>query len=748
MRGRTLGRRAFSASPVDRPLFNKILIANRGEIACRVIRTARRMGIPTVAVFSDPDASGMHVEQATESVCIGPAQSSQSYLSIPRILAAIRSTGAQAVHPGYGFLSENAGFSRTLEEAGVKFIGPRAHSMEVMGDKIRSKEFARKAKVHTIPGWTGTLASAEEAVRVAREVGYPVMIKASAGGGGKGMRIARTDAEAREGYRLSKEEAKSSFGDDRLFVEKFIENPRHIEIQLIADAHGNVAALPERECSIQRRNQKVIEESPSTLLTPTTRAAMQKQACDLALAVGYESAGTVEFLADNNQNFYFLEMNTRLQVEHPVSEAVTGLDLVELMIRVAAGEKLPPALRGGAVGFNGHAFEARVYAEDPFRGFLPSTGRLSRYSEPLAWGGVDPYLSEGIRCDSGVQQGSEISMFYDPMICKLVTHGSTRDSALDRLRASLDAYVIQGVGHNVSFLRALTDHPRFCRGSITTQFIQEEWPEGFKGIALSQAHMEEVAALAAIMHSMREASFGGDFGGGGSGEGEGEAEARQVLMVTLGAAEGKERGPVFTVSLPSTSDWAREAGEWEVEVTQGDGSGSGSGSKRAVTLERLYWALDNPSVLFASLPEGTEPAEHPEQPSQRTLRLQNLGKTPSGYALQFRGALLHATVRTPREHALGAFMLPKAKRDTSKVLVSPMPGRLVSLAVKVGDSVEVGQELAIVEVRAPFLPPPPAPARAHAVQHPRFILQACALTHLTPPTPPSALLPPLLPPRQ
>ena len=531
------------------------------------------------------------------------------------------------------------------------------------------------------------------------------------------MRIARTDAEAREGYRLSREEAKASFGDDRLFVEKFIEHPRHIEIQLIADAHGNVCALPERECSIQRRNQKVIEESPSTLLSEATRRAMQQQACDLARAVGYESAGTVEFLADAHQNFYFLEMNTRLQVEHPVTEAVTGLDLVELMIRVAAGERLPPSLTGAPVAFKGHAFESRVYAEDPFRGFLPSTGRLSRYAEPQTFAPRDAYLAgASIRADSGVQQGSEISMFYDPMICKLVTHGATRDAALDVMRAALDAYVIRGVGHNVSFLRALTDHPRFCAGAITTQFIAEEWPQGFHGVALSAADREEVAALAAIMHSIKEGAHAGYGGLGLEEEGEG---APQVLMVTLGAAEGKERGPVFSVALRQGA-WARESGEWEAEVrAEGEGAGeagAGAGAApRIIALTNLEWALHDPAVLFASLPECEAPAAHAEQPSRRTLRLQHLAATPSGFALQYRGALVHATVRTPRAHALGAHMLPKAKRDTLKVLLSPMPGKLVSVAVKVGDSVEVGQELAIVEVRAlaaclqraGFYPPPP-----------------------------------------
>ena len=489
-----------SAAAASKPLFDKILIANRGEISCRVSRTAHRMGIKTVAIHSDPDYRAVHVAAADEAVCVGPAASSKSYLNVPRILEAIRSSGAQAVHPGYGFLSENAGFARVLEERGVKFIGPPSGAIDAMGDKIESKQLAIKAGVNTIPGFLGIVADDDEAVRIAREIGFPVMIKASAGGGGKGMRIAWNDAEVRLGFRLSKDEAKSSFGDDRLFVEKFIEDPRHIEIQLIADAHGNVAALPERECSIQRRNQKVIEESPSVLLDAKTRRAMQEQARMLASAVGYQSAGTVEFLADKHRNFYFLEMNTRLQVEHPVTEMVTGLDLVELMIRVAAGERLPAHLCGGAhVPILGHAFESRVYAEDPFRGFLPSTGRLSKYEEPQAAGVRDPYLADpaAIRTDAGVTEGSEISMHYDPMICKLVTHGPTRDDALDRMRAALDAYVIRGVGHNVPFLRALVDHERFRAGRITTQFIREEFPEGFQGITLAPEGGTTAAAFVA-----------------------------------------------------------------------------------------------------------------------------------------------------------------------------------------------------------------------------------------------------------
>ena len=699
--------------------FDKILISNRGEISVRVQRTAKRMGIKTVAIYSDPDANAQHVKLADEAVCVGPAPSAQSYLSVPRILEAIRRTGAQGVHPGYGFLSENAGFSRTLEEAGVKFIGPRAHSMEAMGDKIRSKEFALAAGVSTIPGFLGVLADEAEAVAVSRRVGYPVMIKASAGGGGKGMRIARSDAEAAEGFRLSRAEAASSFGDDRLFVEKFIEQPRHIEIQLIADAHGNVVALPERECSIQRRNQKVIEESPSVLLSPATRAAMQAQACALARAVGYESAGTVEFLADAAQNFYFLEMNTRLQVEHPVTEAVTGLDLVELMLRVAAGERLPTSLTGAPVPFLGHAFEARVYAEDPLRGFLPSTGRLSRYVEPQQFRAQDAYLAGGaIRADSGVQQGSDISMFYDPMICKLVTHAPSRAGALDLLRASLDAYVIRGVGHNVAFLRDLAAHPRFVEGALTTQFIGEEYPQGFQGVALARCDLLRVAAGAAIMHALREAMYAG---GGAAG-----APAGAELVVTLGAAEGKDRGPAFAVSLRGTGtasgcDWVAEVGEV-----------GAAAAPTPIALNNVQWAVEAP-IMFAQLPQGSGGAGAGvvEPPSEGTLRLQHLARTPSGFSLLYKGATVAATVRTPAEHALGAHMKAKAKRDTSKALLSPMPGRLVSVAVKAGDAVELGQELAVVEVRAAAAALASSP-RAHAHSTHSHAPQHSRATHPTP----------------
>ncbi|MBZ0324955.1 MAG: acetyl-CoA carboxylase biotin carboxylase subunit, partial [Alphaproteobacteria bacterium] len=452
-------------------MFKKILIANRGEIACRVMRTAKRLGIATVAVYSEADEDALHVQEADESVPIGPAPSAQSYLVAKNILDAIKKTGADAVHPGYGFLSENAAFAEALAKAGVAFIGPGVGAIAAMGDKIESKKIAAAAGVSTVPGHIGIIEDDGEAVRIARDIGYPVMIKASAGGGGKGMRIARSDDEVRDGFRSAKSEAKSSFADDRVFIEKFIEEPRHIEIQILADAHGNVIHLGERECSIQRRHQKVIEEAPSPFVDAKMRAAMGRQAVKLAKAVDYKSAGTVEFIVDAKKNFYFLEMNTRLQVEHPVTEMVTGLDLVEEMIRVAAGEKL--RLKQKDVALKGWAIEARIYAEDPARNFLPSIGRLSRYRAPAQ--------DKHVRVDSGVAEGSEISMFYDPMIAKLVTYGRSRPEAIRRMGAAMDAFYVRGVSHNIAFLAAVMAHPRFRKGKLTTDFIDEEFPEGFKG---------------------------------------------------------------------------------------------------------------------------------------------------------------------------------------------------------------------------------------------------------------------------
>nr|XP_020657261.1 propionyl-CoA carboxylase alpha chain, mitochondrial isoform X1 [Pogona vitticeps] len=471
--------------------FEKLLIANRGEIACRVIKTCKKMGIKTVAIHSDVDSNAVHVKMADEAVCVGPAPTSKSYLNMDAILEAIKKTRAQAVHPGYGFLSENKEFSRRLASEDVSFIGPDMHAIQAMGDKIESKLLAKNAKVNTIPGYDGVVKDADEAVRIAREIGYPVMIKASAGGGGKGMRIAWDDEETREGFRFSSQEAASSFGDDRLLIEKFIDNPRHIEIQVLGDKHGNALWLNERECSIQRRNQKVIEEAPSTFLDPETRRAMGEQAVALAKAVKYSSAGTVEFLVDSKKNFYFLEMNTRLQVEHPITECITSLDLVQEMIRVAKG--YPLRHKQSDIPINGWAVECRVYAEDPYKSFgLPSIGRLSQYKEPLH--------VPGVRVDSGVQQGSEISIYYDPMISKLITYGSNRAEALQRMEEALDNYVIRGVAHNIALLREVITHPRFIQGDINTKFLPEVYPEGFKGHKLTDPEKRELLVTAASLY--------------------------------------------------------------------------------------------------------------------------------------------------------------------------------------------------------------------------------------------------------
>ncbi|HHS89388.1 MAG TPA: acetyl/propionyl/methylcrotonyl-CoA carboxylase subunit alpha, partial [Rhodobacteraceae bacterium] len=475
-------------------MFKKILVANRGEIACRVIKTARKMGIATVAVYSDADRRALHVQLADEAVHIGPPPANESYIVIDRIMEAIRVTGSEAVHPGYGFLSENPLFAEALSAEGVAFIGPPKGAIEAMGDKITSKKLAAEAGVSTVPGYMGLIADADEAVKISRDIGYPVMIKASAGGGGKGMRIAWNDEEAREGFESSKSEAAKSFGDDRIFIEKFVTQPRHIEIQVLCDSHGRGIYLGERECSIQRRNQKVIEEAPSPFLDDKTRAAMGAQAVALAQAVDYTSAGTVEFIVDSERNFYFLEMNTRLQVEHPVTELITGIDLVEQMIRIAAGEKLSIAQKD--VQLNGWAIESRLYAEDPYRNFLPSIGRLTRYRPPLE----ETTEAYAVRNDTGVYEGGEISMFYDPMIAKLCTWAPDRASAIDAMRTALDAFEVEGIGHNLPFLSAVMDNPRFVDGNITTAFIDEEFPEGFQGVDLDAAQLRRVAAAAVAMY--------------------------------------------------------------------------------------------------------------------------------------------------------------------------------------------------------------------------------------------------------
>ena len=624
-------------------MFKKILIANRGEIACRVMRTARAMGIKTVAVYSDADADALHVREADEAVHIGEAPAAKSYLLIDRIVEACVKTGAEAVHPGYGFLSENMKFAEALKKAGIAFIGPDPHAIFAMGDKIESKKLAKEAGVSTVPGYLGVIKDAEEAAQIAREIGYPVMIKASAGGGGKGMRIAHNDQEAREGFRSATNEAKASFADDRVFVEKFVTDPRHIEIQVLADGHGNCLYLGERECSIQRRHQKVIEEAPSPFLDERTRQAMGEQAVALAKAVKYKSAGTVEFIVDSKRNFYFLEMNTRLQVEHPVTEMVTGLDLVEQMIKVAAGEKL--AMKQSDIKLKGWAIESRVYAEDPLRNFLPSTGRLVRYREP-AEGPV-------VRVDSGVYEGAEISMFYDPMIAKLVTYGEDRGAAISAMREALDSFYIRGLGHNIGFLSALMAHPRFQAGRLTTGFIAEEFPDGFHGVALNENEMADLVAVAAIVH---------------------QTQARRAM-----AAKPHFR----TRESPVNGHWVVKIGNLTrpvslVETASGTAVIDGKRSCEIVS----NWQLDQ--VLFSARIDG------------RLVTMQ-VERDGIGYHMSYAGAQLKVQVLLPRAAALAELMIEKTPPDMSKYLLSPMPGLLVSLAVKEGQEVKAGQELAVVE---------------------------------------------------
>ncbi len=613
-------------------LFDKILIANRGEIACRVIRSCRKLGIKTVAVYSEADADALHAREADEKVFIGPPPSAQSYLLIDRIVEACRKTGAQAVHPGYGFLSEKQEFQKALAKAGVTFIGPDALAIHAMGDKIESKKLAQKAGVSTVPGHLAAIPNADTAVKIANKVGYPVMIKASAGGGGKGMRIAYNDAEAREGFVSATNEAKSSFADDRVFIEKYVEEPRHIEIQLIADGHGNCIYLWERECSIQRRHQKVIEEAPSPFLDARTRKAMGEQAVALAKAVKYKSAGTVEFIVDKNRKFYFLEMNTRLQVEHPVTELITGLDLVELMIKVAAGERLP--FQQKDVKLNGWAVEARVYAEDPFRNFLPSTGRLVKYREPAP--GPD------VRVDTGVYEGGEISMFYDPMIAKLCTHGKTRNAAIDRMRRALDEFYVRGVSHNVPFLAALMAHPRFRAGRLTTNFIAEEFKGGFTTAHLPPRDPAVLAAVAAVVERIRDERLG-------------VTQDSRVVMLN--------REPVA------------------VAITGADGTFAIDVAGRRIAVE-TDWQPGEP--LLHAVVDG----------QVIVVQVDSVG---SGWRLIHEGGQAEALVLTPRQAALYALMPVKAAPDTSKFLLSPMPGLLASVAVSEGQEVKAGEALAVVE---------------------------------------------------
>jgi propionyl-CoA carboxylase alpha chain len=624
-------------------MFSKILVANRGEVACRIIRSARRMGMASVAVYSDVDVDGLHVEMADEAVHIGAAPAADSYLRIDRIVAACRDTGAEAVHPGFGFLSENATFVEALDQAGITFVGPPAAAIRAMGDKIESKRLAAEAGVNTVPGHMGLVENTEHAVEIARGIGYPVMIKASAGGGGKGMRIARSDDEAAGGFESARSEARSSFGDDRMFIEKFVEEPRHIEIQVLADSQGHTIHLGERECSIQRRHQKVIEESPSPFLDTETRSAMGAQAVALANAVGYVSAGTVEFIVDKHRDFYFLEMNTRLQVEHPVTEMVTGLDLVELMFRIAAGEPLP--LGQEDVALTGWAIETRVYAEDPSRGFLPSIGRLVRYREPAP--GPD------VRVDSGVVEGSEISMYYDPMIAKLITHGADRNGTIETMREALDRFYVRGIDHNMAFLSHVIDHPRFRAGRLTTGFIAEEYPDGLSAELLQPDEplpYLAVASLAQRRMAERECGISGQIPG----------RARQVAQDWVVLLNGRS-DPVCIKPTPGGIELGLDDGVHRLESD---------------------WQLGE--ALFHGRLDG------------RALRFQ-VDRFGVGWQLSHGGRAAHVLVLTARAAALAAQMPVKEPPDLSGFLLSPMPGLLVSVAVEVGQQVKTGEQLAVVE---------------------------------------------------
>ena len=625
-------------------MFKKILVANRGEIACRVFKTAKRLGIGTVAVYSDADRDALHVHMADEAVHIGPAASAESYLVIDKIIDACKQTGADAVHPGYGFLSENQKFQKALAAEGITFIGPESEAIAAMGDKIESKKLAKEAGVNTIPGYMGIIKDADEAVKIAKEVGYPVMLKASAGGGGKGMRLAWNDTEAREGFISATNEAKSSFGDDRVFIEKFIEQPRHIEIQVIADTHGNICYLGERECSIQRRHQKVIEEAPSPFVTPELRKTMGEQACALARAVNYRSAGTVEFVVGGaTGEFFFLEMNTRLQVEHPVTEMVTGLDLVELMIKVAAGEKLP--FTQEEITLNGWAIESRVYAEDPFRNFLPSTGRLTGYTPPPE--------SEHVRVDTGVYEGGEVSMFYDPMIAKLVTYGETRDEAADRMVDALDAYYIRGVSHNISFLNGLMVHPRFRSGELTTNFIAEEFPDGFHGEDLTHPEPDLAFVVAAAVNQNHR--------------------NRSALL------SGQVKGLKYEAPKAWRLICADRTAEVSVE-TLNDGY--------FISVDNVPYDVKTDWKRTDALFRGTI--------NGKDVCVQ-VDRNGIGLKIFSRGCEFKVVAHTPLIADLSRHMLEKKPPDLSKFLLSPMPGLLVLLKVSVGDEVKAGEELAVVE---------------------------------------------------
>ena len=629
-------------------MFDKILIANRGEIACRVMKTAKKMGIKTVAVFSDADRNALHVKMADEAVNIGPPPANQSYIDIDKVIAAVKETNAKAVHPGYGFLSENSKFAKALADIGVIFVGPPENAIESMGDKITSKKIAQEAGVNTVPGYMGVINDDDEALRISKKIGYPVMIKASAGGGGKGMRIAWNDTEVKEGFQSSKNEAASSFGDDRIFIEKFVTQPRHIEIQVLADSKGNCIYLGERECSIQRRNQKVVEEAPSSFLDEKTRREMGEQACKLAKAVGYSSAGTVEFIVDKDKNFFFLEMNTRLQVEHPVTELITNIDLVEQMILVAAGKPLSIAQKD--VKLTGWAMESRLYAEDPYRNFLPSIGRLTRYRPPAEIQNKN-FI---VRNDTGVYEGGEISMYYDPMIAKLCTWAPNRAEAIEQMRIALDRFEVEGIGHNLPFLSAVMDHEKFVSGNITTAFIAEEFSEGFNGVDLNNDKIKHLAACAAAMNRV--------------------AEIRRTKV--SGRMDNHERrvgddwvvqidGKVFPVFVSADTAGANVKFEDGTSIRV---SGDWQPGKKLANMS----ANDNKLII-------------------------KIGKLTGGFRMRTRGADLRVLVRTPRQAELSKYMREKIPPDTSKLLLCPMPGLIVKIDVEVGQEVQEGQPLCTVE---------------------------------------------------
>lgn len=624
-------------------LFKKILIANRGEIACRVMKSARKMGIQSVAVYSEADTNALHVSQADDAVFVGPSPANQSYLVIDNIMEAIRRSDADAVHPGYGFLSENATFARALRNEGITFIGPSVEAIESMGDKIESKKLAQAAGVSTVPGYLGVIKDVKEATKIAEDIGFPVMLKAAAGGGGKGMRIVRSSKEVEQAYSSASNEAKNSFGDARVFIEKFIEKPRHIEIQILADKHGNVVCLGERDCSIQRHNQKVIEEAPSAFLDEKTRKRMYAESAALAKKVGYHSAGTIEFIMDQKKNFYFLEMNTRLQVEHPVTEYVTGLDLVEWMIKIAAGEKL--TFTQEDVKLSGSAIECRVYAEDPSRGFLPSSGRIVQYHEPTP--------SPHVRIDTGVYAGGEVSQFYDPMIAKLITHGNTREEAIQRMHTALGEFHITGISHNISFLEALISHPKFKEGDISTNFIAENWPGGFSGLTLDEWTTTVMVALGAFVYLK---------------------DARRAATVT-GQAKGRSR---------------QIGNRWVIGVDDALFPVTLRETKFGMVVEHNTRQIDLVSeyVLGSTLFQGVIDG--------RVVNAK-INYTPGGFQIDYSGASCRVTVRTPRVAELTKFMPTKAHQSKPTALNSPIAGKVVALKAAVGDTVKAGAELAIVE---------------------------------------------------